>query len=118
MNDRRALGAAGGAAGLGVFAALFGACCVAPWTVALLGVGGAVALARLSYLQPYALAGALVFLALAFWWAYRQPAVCADGSCETRSRRRLRQIVWLAAVLVGIVAAASFAPGVFLRWVG
>ena len=52
-DNRRVAGAAGGALGLGAIAALFGTCCVAPWTVGLLGVGGAVALARLSFLQPY-----------------------------------------------------------------
>lgn len=49
MGERtRVIGTAGGALGLGAFAAAIGACCGLPWAVALLGVGGAVALARLS----------------------------------------------------------------------
>ena len=79
MSDRtRVIGTAGGALGLGAFAAAIGACCGLPWAVALLGVGGAVALARLSFLLPYALLGAGALLAVAFWWAYRPIPACAD----------------------------------------
>ena len=108
MSDKtRIMGTAGGALGLGAFAAAVGACCGVPWAVALLGVGGAVALARLSFLLPYALLGAGGLLAVAFWWAYRPPAVCADGTCDTTSRRPLRWIVWAVALLVvGLGAVA------------
>jgi hypothetical protein len=78
--------------------------------VALLGVSGAVALARLSFLLPYALAGAGALLALAFWWAYRPPAVCVDGNCDTAARRPLRWIVWGASVLVVGLAAYALIP--------
>jgi MerT mercuric transport protein len=101
MSEKtRVIGTAGGALGLGAFAAVIGACCGLPWAVALLGVSGAVALARLSFLLPYALLGAGALLAVAFWWAYRPVAVCADGTCNPVSRRPLRWIVWAAAVLV------------------
>jgi hypothetical protein len=103
----RVIGSAGGALGLGTLAAAIGACCGLPWAVALLGVSGAVALARLAFLLPYALAGAGVLLALALWWAYRPPAVCDDGSCDAAARRPLRWIVWGAAVLV--VGLATYA---------
>ena len=47
MSEKtRVIGSAGGALGLGAFAAAIGACCGLPWAVALLGVSGAVALAR------------------------------------------------------------------------
>lgn len=112
MKDKtRVIGTAGGALGLGAFAAAVGACCGLPWTVALLGVGGAVALARLSFLLPYALIGAAGLLAVAFWWAYRPPAVCADGTCDISSRRPLRWIVWAATLLVLGLAAISLAIG-------
>lgn len=107
----RVIGTAGGALGLGAFAAAVGACCGLPWAVALLGVGGAVVLARLSFLLPYALVGAAGLLAVAFWWAYRPPAVCADGTCDTSSRRSLRWIVWAATLLVLGLAAAALASG-------
>src|SRR2546423_8598784 len=105
MSDKvRVLGTAGGALGLGAFGAAIGACCGFPWAVALLGVSGAVALARLSFLLPYALVGAGALLAIAFWWAYRPLAVCADGTCNPAGRRPLRVIVWAATVLVVTLA--------------
>jgi hypothetical protein len=112
LNDKtRVIGTTGGALGLGAFAAAVGACCGLPWAVALLGVGGAVALARLSFLLPYALIGAAGLLTVAFWWAYRPPAVCADGTCDTSSRRPLRWIVWAATLLVLGLAAVALATG-------
>jgi hypothetical protein len=77
----RIAGAAGGAVGMGAFAAVLGTCCVAPWAVSLLGVSGAVTLARMSFLKPYLLGGTAAALALSFWLAYRPAPVCADGSC-------------------------------------
>jgi len=45
MSEKtRVIGSAGGALGLGAFAAAIGACRGLPWAVALLGVSGAVAL--------------------------------------------------------------------------
>jgi hypothetical protein len=111
MGERaRVISSAGGALGLGALAAAIGACCGLPWAVALLGVSGAVALARLSFLLPYALAGSGVLLAVAFWWAYRPPAVCADGSCNPATRRPLRWIVWAAALLVAGLAIYALIP--------
>jgi hypothetical protein len=105
VNERgRVVGAAGGAVGLGGLAAAFGLCCTVPWAVALLGVTGAVALARLAFLLPYALIGAVVLLAVGFWFAYRKPVECGDGTCASTSRRTLQWIVWIAA---GCVAALS-----------
>ena len=112
MGERtRVIGTAGGALGLGAFAAAIGACCGLPWAVALLGVSGAVALARLSFLLPYALLGAGALLAVAFWWVYRPLAVCTDGTCNPVSRRPLRRIVWAAAVLVVGLATVAFTSG-------
>lgn len=95
----KVFGVAGGAVGLGGFAAALGLCCGVPWAVALLGVSGAIAFARLAFLLPYALVGAVLFLALGFWLAYRTPA-CADDACPSQPRRLLRSVVWIAAVLV------------------
>jgi mercuric ion transport protein len=102
----RVIGAAGGALGLGGFAAAVGLCCTVPWAVALLGVTGAVAFARLAFLLPYALIGAVTLLAVGFWWAYR-PLACADGTCAPTNRRTLRGIVWLAALIVGALSAIA-----------
>lgn len=109
MSEKtRVLGITGGALGLGAFAAAIGPCCGFPWAVALLGVTGAVALARLSFLLPYTLFGAAALLAVAFWWAYRPVAVCADETCNRVSRRPLRVIVWAATVLLVGMATVAF----------
>jgi membrane protease YdiL (CAAX protease family) len=107
----RVIGTAGGALGLGALAAAIGTCCGLPWAVALLGVSGAVALARLSFLLPYALLGAGALLAVAFWWAYGPAAVCTDGTCNPATWRPLRWIVWVAAVLVVGLAMVAFSSG-------
>jgi membrane protease YdiL (CAAX protease family) len=111
MNDKiRVIGTTGGALGLGALAAAIGACCGVPWAVALLGVSGAVALARLSFLMPYALLGAGGLLAVAFWWAYRPAKVCADGTCDTSNRRPLRWVVCVAAAIVVGFAVVALTP--------
>ena len=65
-----------------------------------LGVSGAVALARLSFLLPDTLIGAEVLLIVAPWWAYRPVTACTDGTCNAVSRRPLRVVVWAATVRV------------------
>lgn len=104
---RRIISAAGGALGLGGFAAALGLCCTVPWAVTLLGVTGAVALARLAFLLPYALIAAVVLLGVSFWYAYRQPVTCVDGTCAPASRRTLQWIVWIAALIVAALAAVA-----------
>jgi hypothetical protein len=93
----RIVGVAGGAFTLGGLAAALGLCCSAPWAVPLLGVAGAVMFARLAFLMPIALAGAVVLVMLGFWLAYRRP-VCRDGVCDAPARRTLQWIVWLSAL--------------------
>lgn len=108
MSEKRAWGAAGGAVSLGGLAAFLGTCCVAPWAVTLFGVSGAVFLARLAYLQPYLLAAALVTLAVAFWWVYRKPTI--GKACDPAASRRARRAVWIAAIVVTLLALVSIAP--------
>lgn len=102
----KVLGAAGGAVGLGGFAAALGLCCSVPWAVALLGVSGAIAFARLAFLVPYSLAAAAVFLGFGFWLAYRQPA-CTDGNCPTQPPRVLRWTMWVTAAVVVALGATA-----------
>lgn len=107
MRRWKEFSAAGGAVGLGGFAAVLGLCCSIPWAVALLGVSGAIAFARLAFLIPYALAGAILFLAFGFWLAYRTP-VCPDGTCLPQPRRRLLQsIMWITAAGVAGLSATA-----------
>ncbi|MEW9573645.1 hypothetical protein ABQJ54_17975 [Rhodanobacter sp. Si-c] len=93
-------------------AAALGTCCGAPWAVGLLGVSGAVALARLAPLQPFLLAGSIILLAAVFWLAYRRPKACADDSCNVANRRGLRWIAWIAAVLVAALAVVALVPAI------
>ena len=79
-----ALGAGGGAVGLSLFASIVGLCCVGPWTVALLGVSGAVSMARWQPLRPYILATSALLLSWAFWRTYRLKRVCIAEGCEDR----------------------------------
>lgn len=103
----RFVGAVGGALGLSGFSAALGLCCTVPWAVALLGVTGAVALARLAFLLPYALVGAVALLSVGFWLAYRQPVECANGPCTPASRRILQWIIWIAALIVAALSAIA-----------
>jgi len=91
-------------------AAAVGGCCAAPWAVALLGVTGAVALARLTFLLPYALGGAGALLGVAFWWAYRPLPECADGTCVSTTRRSVRIVVWVATAFVTALTALALIP--------
>ena len=61
MSEKpRVVGLTSGAIGVSALALAFGVCWVAPWAVTLLGVAGAVLLARFAFIQPYIVAGAAV----------------------------------------------------------
>jgi mercuric ion transport protein len=109
MTERPAVvGVTGGALGLSALALAFGVCCVAPWAVTLLGVAGAVLLARLAFVQPYVVAATIVLLGIGFWFVYRRPRTAA--TCDVAQQRRLRRLVWSAAIVVIAIDVASFAP--------
>ena len=115
MNEKaRIIGAATGAFGLSGFAAAIGLCCTVPWAVAVLGVAGAVAFARLAFLLPYGVIGAGAFLGLAFWWTYRRRPLCADGTCPPGNRRGLQLFVWIAAVIVAALSVVALTMRVTL----
>jgi mercuric ion transport protein len=102
------LSVTGGALGLSALALAFGVCCVAPWAVAILGVSGAVLLARLAFIQPFVVAGTIILLGLGFWFVYRRPRPA--GTCDVTQQRRFRWIVWSAAIIVVVIDIASFVP--------
>jgi hypothetical protein len=115
VNERaRIITATTGAFGLGGFAAALGLCCTVPWAVAILGVTGAVAFARLAFLLPYSVVGAAGLLALAFWWVYRTPAECNDATCVPRNRQKLRWFVWISAVVVAALSIVALTMQVTL----
>ena len=102
-----AVAASGGALGLSALALAFGLCCVSPWAVTLLGVGGAVLLARLAFIQPYVVTATAILLGVGFWLAYRRPRA---ADCEVAQRRKTRALVWGAAIVAVLIDFASFAP--------
>ena len=98
-SEKTVAATTGGAIGLSAFASFVGLCCIGPWTVALLGVSGAVAMARWQPFRPYILALAAVMMVWAFWRIYRP--VCA-GSCSPRASIWLQTTLWLSAILLGL----------------
>ena len=71
QDRKKIIASSSGAVGLSAFASLVGLCCIGPWSVALLGVSGAVSMARWQPLRPYIIGVAGVMLAWAFWRTYR-----------------------------------------------
>lgn len=113
MKDGKTIIASGGGAvTLSAFASFVGLCCIGPWTVALLGVSGAVTMARWQPLRPFILAVAAVMLGWAFWRTYRLRRVClAQGCPEKRPSVMMHLSLWLSALLL---VAAMFAEK--LQW--
>lgn len=114
MEGRKAIGATSGAVGFGGLAAALAACCGAPWAVGIFGVAGAVILARLAFLQPYALTAMALLLLGAFWFAYRRPTAPEGAACDPVARRRLRWFVWGGAIVAAILAVAAVFPLLFV----
>ena len=103
-RDRAVAATTGGAIGLSTLASLVGLCCIGPWSVALLGVSGAVAMARWQPLRPYVLAVAAVMMVWAFWRVYRPS--CTSG-CSGMVSIRLQTMSWLSAILLGLAFFAD-----------
>lgn len=102
----------GGAIGLSALASFVGLCCIGPWAVGLLGVGGAVAMARWEPWRPWILAVAVLMLLWAFWRVYRPAKYCPDGACRVGRSPWLQVLLWVAAVMLGL---AFFADQ--LQWI-
>lgn len=117
MSDKpKILGVTGGAVALSALALAFGACCVAPWAVGLLGVGGALLLARLAGLQSPVVAVTLLLVGIGFWYAYRARTGAKGGSCPAEDRKGLRTAVWIGALIVICVDIASYLPRLASFW--
>lgn len=106
MMKEKGLYATGGLIG----AILASTCCIAPFTLLLLGISGAWIsyLTALAPYQPIFLVMSLGFLGVGFWKVYGKPkANCNEGSsCATsQSDRVIKVALWTATLL--IVAAFS-----------
>lgn len=99
-ETRNIVTSTGGAIGLSAIASFIGLCCIGPWSVALLGVTGAVAMARYAFLKPYIILVAAMMLGWAFWRVYFRMPECADGACPSKRSWWLQGALWFALVLV------------------
>ncbi|WP_394831460.1 heavy-metal-associated domain-containing protein [Pendulispora rubella] len=91
-------------------------CCLGPLLLAGLGVGGAGVASALGAYRPYLLAATAAFLAAGFYFSSRRSRAESGDSCgcdPSRTRTAGRVGLWLAAVVVVLVAAA---PPVLARW--
>ncbi len=106
-------------AAVGILAALGAAsCCVIPFALFLLGIGGAwiANLTALEPYRPYFAGAAIACIGVGFYRVYRPPAaVCAEDSyCARPASQRLAKLgLWTA---TAIVLAAVAAPYLIVRW--
>lgn len=95
-------------------AALASSCCILPIVFALIGLSVTGAAAAFAAWRPYLLVATFSLLGLGFYFVYSRPAAeCAPGSicAVSASRRRVRILLWVAAVLVALLAAFPYFSG-------
>ena len=114
-TSKEGLYAAGGLIG----ALLASSCCIVPFLLLTLGVGGAWVgnLTALAPYQPIFLTVAIVLLAAGFWKVYRKPEnSCAPGSyCATpASGRVIRVALWAATLLIIAAVAVNLIAPLFI----
>ena len=110
MREDKTLAATSGSAiGISAIASFIGLCCIGPWAVALLGVSGAVAMAKWQPIRPYILGLAVIMLLWAFWRVYGPPRkkLCDAGLCAARPSLWLQGSLWLATILIGLAFFAD-----------
>lgn len=90
------------------------ACCLGPVVFSLVGAGMlGVASMRLEPYRPWFLGLTAVLLGMGFVTTYRRhPVACSGGSCGPSSRRTARIVLWLAVVVVGLVATFPY----YVKW--
>ncbi len=101
-EDKKIAVTSGSAVGLSALSSLIGLCCIGPWAVAVLGVSGAITMARWQPLRPYFLGVAVIMLLWAFWRVYgpARKKLCQAGVCPSRPSTWLQLSLWCAAILV------------------
>ena len=89
-------------------------CCIGPVLAAAIGAGAlGAASTRVEPYRPWLLGLTAVLLGMAFVGTYRrQPAECSDGSCAPSSQRTARIVLWMAVVLVGLLATFPY----YVKW--
>jgi hypothetical protein len=108
QESKKIIASGGSAVGLSMVASLVGLCCIGPWTVALLGVSGAVSMARWQPFRPYILSVAGGMLAWAFWRTYRLRRVCLAKRCMDKPPGTAMYFsLWLSALLLVLAVLAE-----------
>ncbi|HAS24738.1 MAG TPA: hypothetical protein DCR64_04075 [Vibrio sp.] len=102
MENKDSTIAASGAFGLGTFAVIFSLCCVGPFMITLVGVSGAIFIASFEPYRIYIIAVAAVLLAFSFWRVYRKTDNCATGTCQVRSQKKAKIMLWMSTAMVVI----------------
>jgi mercuric ion transport protein len=102
------VGASLGALGAAATAIAASLCCVGPAVVAILGTGGALAVARLERYRPYLLGAGAAVLAVGFVLAYRPGGTCRDGTCPRGAARFVRGTLWLSAGALAVAITLFF----------
>ena len=96
---------------VGAVVAAFAAstCCLGPVVAAAFGAGtlGA-ASARFEPYRPWLLGAAVILIGAAFVTTYRREPTCANEACAPAPRCKARVVFWVAAVLVGLLAAFPY----------
>ncbi len=103
----------------GLGAAIASACCILPFVLVALGLGGAW-LSNLHALYPYRwifIAGAAVALFFAWRRLYRSQSECADdAACALPTvKRAYRVLLWIIIGLVSLSAVAPYVLGAILN---
>lgn len=103
----------------GFGAVLVSACCILPFVLVVLGLGGAW-LGSLHALYPYRwlfIGASAVVLFLAWRRLYRPQTDCGDGAvcAEPAVRRGYRVVFWVIAALVAASAVAPYVLGALLN---
>lgn len=89
-------------------------CCIGPVVLAGLGVGAVAAAQQFASYRPLFLSITAAFLALGFYFAYREPrqAACEGGVCETPQIARWgRPLLWIATVIVAALVMFPYYYG-------
>ena len=96
-----------------VAAAAASVCCIGPVVAAVLGVGalGAVS-TRFEPYRPWLLGLTMIMLGVGFVSAYHREPECEDGSCTPSSRRTAKIALWIAVVLVILLATFPY----YMKW--
>lgn len=89
------------------------ACCIGPVVAAVLGAGAlGGASVRFEPYRPWFLGLTMILMGVGFVSAYRREPECADGTCAPSSRRTTRIVLWVAVVLVILLATFPY----YMKW--